>query len=237
METKLNPKAKPLRATRQTRRLRNPDGVSITTEKRFENRKLVLFKNIVPDRVMTRLKYLVNRTLVNNGINTATIQLRANGMFDVDPSLASPSVLGFPELSALYGKNKVYAVNQKCTFCNRETNPVMVCLGFDTNPYSNKLLANFENANSKVVMLPAGPSAVPKTLQIRRTAEQVIGDETVLTDAGYSGTSLANPSFLWYCSIAGDLSYLGSVFTLQGVAVSYEIEFDVEFYERKNLSA
>lgn len=229
---------KSLRAARQPRRTRNGRGASVANINNYKGNEMVMFKQIVPPRVMTRLKYLVNRTLVNAGFGTASIQLNANGLFDVDPTLGSPSVAGFTELSQLYSRNRVYAVRSRCTFVNRESYPVIANIGFESVfiTANTKTLNQFENVNNKTIILPAS-GRLSSTLEIRKTALDIVGDEQVYTDFGYCGTSVANPTSLFYASAAVDATYLATVFTANGVAVRWELEFDVEFYERKILTA
>jgi hypothetical protein len=194
-------------------------------------------KDIVPEKVVTKLKYIVNRSLTNVGINTASIQLRANGMYDIDPAIASTATPGFNEWGNFFRRNRVLKVHSKITFCNREVFPVICNLGMEPVSFGAgaKTIAYYAGSNQITDMLGANSNVVVK-LQMTKDAEQVVGDATVWTDINYTGTTGANPSSLFYVSASVDASYLGAVFTALGVGIRWETEFEVEFFERSSLT-
>jgi hypothetical protein len=199
---------------------------------------IVYFKDIVPPSLVTKLKYIVSRILNNAGFNTASIQLNANGVFDVDPSLASTAVPGFAEYATLYNKYRVKKVRSTCTFVNREAFPVIINLGFDRDFYSanSKTQASFESENQKTMILPANQSGSPITLRMVRTDAQMIGDLEAEGSANWANFVTGNPASLFFTSIAASVANLGAVFVL-GLVVRWEVEFDVEFYDAKHLVA
>jgi len=201
-----------------------------------QSQKAIFFKDIVPNRIVSRLKYICNRILSNTGLNTCSIQFRSNGLYDVDPAVASSSVPGFAEWLTLYQRYRVLKCHTKCTFVNREAFPVIINLGFDTQPYTanTKVLAYYEGSNQKTQILGTNAASFGTTIEMSRGPE-IVGDNMALNDFGYTGTVASNPSSLWYHSISADASYLGTVFTTLGVAVRWETEFETEFFERKSL--
>lgn len=57
-----------------------------------------------------------------------------------------------------------------------------------------------------------------------------------MTDLNYVGSGGSNPVTLWYVSCACSAEPLGAVFAT-GVAVRWELLFDVEFFNRNGLLA
>jgi hypothetical protein len=201
------------------------------------NSRAVFLKDIVPEKVLVKLKYIVNRSLSNAGINTCSIQLRANGMYDLDPALASTATPGFVEWGAFFRRYRVMKVATKCTFCNREVFPVILNLGFEPTLYAaNAKTIGFYAGSNQMTELSGANSNVVVKMGMSKNAEQITGDPMVWTDIGYTGTTGTNPGSLFYVSISADASYLGAVFTALGVSVRWETEFEVEFFERSALN-
>lgn len=215
-------------------------GVAIVPIGTNANAKLVLFKNIIPPSLVTRLRYIVNRNINNAGIQAASIQLNANGVYDVDPSLASTAVPGFNEFAALYQKYRVLKVKTSCTFVNREAFPILCNLGFDRSFYAAnaKVLAFYESENQKTQILPSAQSSVgpSNTLSMSKTSMEMIGDMEGEGSANWANFVNGNPASLYYCSIAISGQNIGAALVL-GAVVRWETEFDVEFYLPKNLNA
>jgi len=239
MRAQSNQKAK-VRGPRQNSRKPHVTGgsaVATFTQEDPRKYKMVYFKDILPPSLVTKLKYIVARPLINVGINTASIQLNANGIFDVDPSLGSTAVPGFVEWTALFKKYRVVRVKSTCTFVNRESFPVLINLGFDRIFYSAnaKVIGYFAGAMQKRKILQASPGP-GVTLSMTQTAMSMIGDLEGESSANWSGDSGANPSNLFHTSIAATCSNIGAVFVL-GLVMEWTCEFDVEFYQPRNLSS
>lgn len=211
---------------------------SETTANKFANnhQKLVLFKDIIPPSVMVRLKYIVNRSLNNAGLNNASIQLRANGLYDVDPALASTPVPGFVEWMTMFTKYRVLKTTSKCTFIGRDAAlaPIVnLGMGNTFHAANAKTIGYFEGSDQKTIIVP-GLSGTVKTLSMSRNTTQIVGDEEAMAEEQYSGTNAANPVNLTFVSVAADVSYLGAAF-VNGVSIRWETEFWSEFYLRRNL--
>lgn len=205
---------------------------------RFQTQKVVFFKDIVPPRIFTRLKFICNRKLNNAGLSTASIQFNANGIFDFDPAVASNQVAGFDELAYLWGRYRVYAVAAKCKFMNLDQSIVpIVNLGFESEFYTanSKNSTNFDGPNQKSTLC-GNQYSNGTQLSLKRNALSVVGDNIVYTEFSYTGTSAANPSSLWYVSVAADLTATGQVFTV-GTAIRAEFVIDVEWFERLDVDS
>jgi len=210
----------------------------IGTLKQYRDDRVVFFKDIVPPRIMTRLKFICNRKLNNAGFGSASIQFNANGAYDFDPAVASNQVAGFDELATIWGRYRVFAVKVKCAFVNIDSNiPSIVNIGFDSEPYAAnaKLLANFDGPN-QATKLTASTGQTPVSMSMRRRAIDVTGDDQVNTSNTWSGTGTSNPVSLWYVSVAADCTSTGSTFTL-GVVIRAEFEIEIEWYERYDVDS
>lgn len=201
--------------------------------------KVVRIHNIVPPRVITTLKYIVNGTLNNVGGATASRQMNANGIYDVDPAVASTAVPGFAEWITFYQRYRVLKVRSSCKYSNSEAFAVVVNLGFEPVFYAAnaKTQAYYEGSCQKNDLLPVQSRVVGRPLSMTKRTVDVVGDAMALNDLNYTGTSGTNPASLFYTSISAT-SVTGAFFTVgNGVAIRWEIFFDVEFFERRTLNA
>jgi len=198
---------------------------------------VVRVKDIMPPRIMTKLKYLVARNLQNAAGLTASIQLNANGVYDVDPSLGSTAVPGFVEFVAFYRRFRVLRVKSVCTFINNEGFPLVINLGFEPAFFAAnaKLQTYYEMHGQRTQLIPRTQTARGVTLSMTRDALSVVGDPICQTELNYSGTSGANPTALWYTSISCSSTNVGLPLTANGVTIRWQVEFDVEFFELQNL--
>ncbi len=206
---------------------------------RVERLRVVRVHDIMPPRILTTLKYLVGRQLVNNGGTTASIQLNANGIFDVDPAVASTSVAGFTEFMGFYRRFRVLKVRSVCTFINNESFPLVINLGFEPTFYAanGKTIGFYEGSHQKTKLVPRTQTAAGITLSMTKTGIEVVGDPIVQFELNYTGNSGANPNALWYTSVSVSSANLGLPLTLNGVSIRWETHFFVEFFERVNLES
>lgn len=215
--------------------------VKITNTNRINSRndKVVLFKDIVPPKLVTRLKYIVQTSLYNAGLSIASKQLNANGVYDVDPALATTSVPGFAEFASLYWKYRVLKVKSTCTFINREAFPMLINLGFENTFFAanTKGKSYFDTKDQKTLLVPQNQTARGVTLSMTKTADQMIGDQEGDASANWANYVNGNPAALYYCSAAADCSITGNVFAAGGVAVRWEVDFWTEFYDFKSLTS
>jgi hypothetical protein len=198
-------------------------------------KKEVLFKDIVPPSVIVRLKYLVNRRLNNAGLNTASIQLRANGLYDVDPAIASTPVPGFVEWMTMFQRYRVLKVKSTCRFVALDGSiPPIVNLGMGNTFHAAnaKTIGYFEGSDQKTQIANINNAGIQ--LSMTRSSPEIIGDMEADAEEQYIGTNATNPVNLWFVSIAADVSYLGAAY-VNGLGIRWETEFYAEFYLRRNL--
>lgn len=200
--------------------------------------RVVRIRDIMPPRIVTTLKYIVNRNLVNIAGTTASMQMNANGLYDVDPALASTAVPGFVEFGAFYQRYKVLKCISKCTFINRETFPVVINLGFEALAFAanGKTISYYEMHNQKTQLVPASQTARGITLSMAKSAIEVVGDAVTTGSLNFTGSPLANPLALWYTSISASTALIGAGFAA-GIAIRWELEFIAEFYELQLINA
>lgn len=197
--------------------------------------KVVMFKDVIPNKLVTRLKYIISgNALLNAGFNTVSRQMNANGVYDVDPALASTAVPGFTEFSGLYLKYRVLKTKSTCTFINREAFPVLINLGFENTFFTanTKTASYYDGKNQRSQLLPANMSSRGVTLSLTRTATEMIGDEEGQASANWANYVTGNPAALYYTSASASCAGLGAVFVL-GVVIRWELEFWVEFYNSR----
>lgn len=185
----------------------------------------------VPDRVLIRLRYPVIVQIVNAGGLVASNSYNINGVYDVDPLLASTNTPGFAEWSQFYRQNQVASVALHGSVSNLETQPMAVfCQAQPTtiaaNALGRALVGNRFSRDLGVIS--------PKGGQDRIFFKQKIDLATLFGDPdtywgtlnNYKGTGASNPSTLFQWAL-GCQSSTG-VQTV-GVLASFWIEFLVVF--------
>jgi hypothetical protein len=191
---------------------------------------------VMPQRFVTKLKYLSTAALVNNVGDTASRQFIANGLYDVDPAFGSTAVAGFAELMNFYVRYRVLKTKITTEFINLDARPTICNVGFENVAFSantkNYPYFGEENQVSRLIAYNLG--GAPVKLSMTRTMAQVKGDVIPLTDLDYTGTVSANPSSVIYCSVA--ISDPGAVTMTNGAYIRNEIEFEAEFFSTKNLN-
>jgi len=206
---------------------------------RVQPLRVIRVRDIMPPRIVTRLKYIVLGILQNNTGVTASRQMNANGIYDVDPAIASTSVPGFAEFSGFYNRYRVFKVKSTCIFINNEGFPLVANLGFEAIPFASngKTIAYYEMHNQKTTLIPRTQTAAGLRLTMTKRDIDIVGDAVVLGSLNYTGTLSSNPASLWYTTISVSSQGVGLPLTLNGVSIRWEIEFDVEFFELKNINA
>lgn len=229
MSRNMQKKSKGKRKTRS-----GASGVQFSRMSKVDNR-MVKFNSVIPDRVLVKMKYLSTSPLTAVASDTASRQFRANGIYDVDPALASTAIAGFAEWMAFYGSYRVIATEVDCEFINLDTAPTVYNVGFETVFFTanTKNYPYFGEPN-QISKLSAGIGANPVRLKKRMQLQHLLGDTANLTDQDYTGGSAANPASLLYVSIAQ--SSPSAVAIVNGSFVRCQLSFDVEFFRRRNLN-
>jgi len=212
----------------------NGQEIDVMSYDGLKTNKMTFFKDIIPARVFTRLKFIANRRLLNAIGSSGSIQFNANGAFDFDPAVASNAVAGFPEWSNFFQRYRVHGVRVKCRFI-AATGQVAICnIGFEDVVYAANAKGqnDFDGPNQLTSL--SNPQNFCE-LDMYRNALQVVGDAVPYTEANYTGTAAANPVALWYVSVAADTVTAG--LGTCDVAIRAEFWIDTEFWERYAISS
>ncbi len=182
---------------------------------------LTMYK-IQPPRALVKLQYHHSGTITQNGAGGASKSWNANGLYDIDPALASLSIAGFTEWATLYGANRVLRVNVKGSISNAETTPVYCGLGFvngsvSSNSFRYTSYGNLHCKNLGILSPKGGQDRLffNKSVDI----EDVVGFYADFGDLTFYGTSSSNPSsivsFMLGCeSTSALLTTAGMVYDL-----------------------
>jgi len=184
---------------------------------------------IVPDRLVTFLKYVPTPFMNNVGFLFSSRTFNANSVYDVDNALASTAVAGFAELMTLYQNFRVLKVRVRGSVCNQDTYSTMisvVCLNsipaintFVAADVMTKHCRNFECGGQ------AGMNRI--NLDVSFDLADVFGDRReYLSEAGFAGNVGANPAQRIGLVIASNANHNQA----NGVEWTLEMLFEVEFF-------
>lgn len=190
-----------------------------------------------PERMCVTMKYIPATNLNNAALTAASRQFQVNGLFDMDPALASTAIAGFVEWMAIYQRYRVRSVKMTADFINLDTSPVVVGLGFDQQFFAanaKNVLAYLQNANQTSRLISA-IGGNPVRLEIERDLQHLLGDASLLSEDQYAGTSAANPALPLYGSISAMAGGTG-VALVNGVICRSLIECKTEFYQLRNFT-
>jgi hypothetical protein len=201
--------------------------------------RVVRLRDIMPPRIMTTMKYVSARNLVNAAGVTASMQFNANGIYDIDPSVASTAIPGFNEFIGFYNRYKVHRVKSTCVFINNEAFPILVNMGFEPTPFAAnaKTQGYYEMHNQKTALVPRTQTAAGIKLFMIKRGIDVVGDPVVFGSLGYTGARASNPTSLWFVSVSCSTTNTGLPLTAAGITLRWELEFDVEWFETVALNA
>lgn len=197
----------------------------------------VHFRQVQPRAIMVNLTYLYQGQLNNVGLFIASKQLRANGVYDVDPAVASTAVVGFTEWMTLYQRFRVYRVKSYGEVINREGFPLLMNTGFASQFESANSIGvdKFQNRLSKTRVLPQAGSGGAVRFNHSASMQEISGDVSVYTSDNWAGTSGANPAAMNYAH-ASVASQTGNGLVL-GAFLRWNLEFQVEFFEPRHMNS
>jgi len=192
--------------------------------------------NGFPDKIRTTMRYFE----YNNGTASAgTVGgffFKANGIYDPRSALGGHQPLGYDQLTPIYNHWIVNASRIKCTFSTRDevddvVHPVVVGI-YDDDDGSNSLdyhaLAE-GSPRSRLKQLTTNNDNVVIYSSWKNT--RTFGPAT-MSDPTQRGSITADPTethqwYIWWYNI-GNTSHL--------VNVLIDVEYDVTFFERKDLA-
>lgn len=196
------------------------------------------FGSIMPDRLMTRLRY---KGIQKFTISTTTLHTSRRwsptSVYDVDPLLGSTATAGFNELASFYNSYRCLASSVIVRAANMSTTPVMVILiPLNVDPGSAPTLVTVQAwidnpyGKNKLVAYRGGPVS---TLSSRMTTEKIYGSKMIYFDDNFASLTNTIPNNNWYWAIA--LLASDAVTADTDVLMEVDITMDVEFYDRKLL--
>lgn len=200
--------------------------------------KVLNFKGIImPQKLITSLKYHATPLLFQAASDTASRQFRVNGLYDTDPALASTAISGFAELMAIYRSYRVKRAKLSVEFINLDANPTLCNVGLETTFFTanTKNYPYFGGTFQKDRLIAYNLGGAPVKLEIAANLQDIVGDAASLADDDYTGTLTTNPVGLVYGSVA--ISDPRAVAMTNGAYARIEITYGVEFFNVRNLNA
>jgi len=154
-----------------------------------------------PDRMKVRLRFPIESLIFNAASTRVSKRWYTNALYDVDPILLSTTIPWFSEWSLMYSYNRVLSYTVSVSLSNLEVFPVAVYfVHTPTDPGTGGV--NFNNyANGPLgrqIQLSGSNAQVAKITTMSHTIRQVVGDQIVMTDNTYVGTSSSNPTDLTF---------------------------------------
>jgi len=190
-----------------------------------------------PEKVNTTLRY-VDTVAISTGLATGTLAkwlFSANGCYDPDITSTGHQPLGFDNYMAIYNHFTVNSATIKATFyINGDLNEDGI---FNVGIYDDDSATNTVTVNAlaeggtrrKHAMLTSHMDQ--KTLYSNYKARQIFGSADV-SDTSLRGTASANPSEI-HSWVLWAFNY-GT--TTDRIDCNVDIEYNVTFYERKDLT-
>jgi len=182
-----------------------------------------------PSSVIVKLRWDFNKTINNVGTLKASISFNANGIYDIDPALASTAMAGFVEWHAFYQTNRVLRSRMRAYVSNTETQPIQVVfLWVPSAVAANAFAPNmYGNRWAKEILLAPKGGIDTKPVNHAIEIAELFGADYVYGDLeNFCGTSGSNPVTLANFCI-GIQPVTGVL--VSGVAFTGFFEFDVEF--------
>lgn len=181
---------------------------------------------------------MVNPALANTGFNTASVGYQINGLFDVDPRLASTQVPYFTEWMTMYVRYRVLKVTAKISMFSREasssTTPLLGCMCMHTNGFTANTFTEqyFSLPLSRTKVLS---TAFPFNAKMTHWVHEIIGDDgACYSDLAFCGTSTSNPTTSIYLTIAASTASWGGTMS-NGAYYRLELDFLTELWDRRPL--
>jgi hypothetical protein len=184
----------------------------------------------MPTKIRTKLRY-IDQTIINNaGLPSASLRYIANGLYDVDPRLASAAIPGFAELMAIYQNYRVDSCRTVCQLVSKESFELAACTAFNaTTIFSTDTFTPlyYGNKFSKQKLLPRN-GQMTSTIVNQVNMSELWGDVSYYGSAdNFMGTPATNPSQNLNFNIGISAPTGGSL--SNGATLYMTMEFVVEF--------
>lgn len=171
----------------------------------------------------------VLNSATTDGVN---IQFRANGLYDVDPALASAEVPGFVEMMALYSKYRVIGYSYEIQLSNAQDFPVTVTVLNTNDTFTGGGGLNGYAGNQftqQTILASKSGGRCTHTFRGSHSIRQIVGSGDVEFDDEYVGTVASNPTRLVRLAI-GVYGYGNTLST--GVFYILRLRMRVRYFSR-----
>jgi hypothetical protein len=193
----------------------------------------------MPDRFRTTLRFNASKAINNATFINANVRFEPTFAYDIDPVIGSTAAPGFTELATMYKnyrvnrwKLSVYGSSQEAFSCQFYVCPVNTDPGANTASYQNYLSSR---DSRKTFLGPLTGNGIAKLTTGWISVASFGGSSTYTMQIdAYSGSGTTAPLNNIWC-IVGILS--GSAVLVNGVDVTLDIEFDIDFFELLNPTA
>lgn len=195
---------------------------------------------IQPPALRVKLRFYLDFQVSNSGLQTASKSYYANGVYDVDPSLGSNTVPGFPQFSALYNTWRVDETIIDFTATNGDafaSQVVVAWLPNATYSATNSFLANrYANRFTTHRILSQAGGQDRCRIHERMQMSNLYGDVDSYygSTANFCGTGATNPTSLF--TICFGVTPGHAVPFVNGVIMNGYIDFIVTFFDPANLT-
>lgn len=198
-----------------------------------------------PDMMTVKLRYFepTKANMNNVGFAFTNQRYRMNDAFDVNPALASTSMVGFVELSAIYASYRVIDFAWHVTFGNKEAFPITVF----TVPLPQVSVdpgANATVGGTSFMMMPYAKSSMCGALTGNSIVHQrghigltkLYGNKQVLYSDAFSSPTSGHPIDRLYFMIGAVAQ--GELFTaFNGVDCHIDLILTTQFFSRIDVAA
>ncbi len=164
-----------------------------------------------------------------------------NAPYDVDPAVGTSATQGLSQMAAMYSYMRVIRYYGTCQVISNHDSPVAVTLlhsntstgvtaggaNVDLTPYCNNPLAQ----THMVGHVQSGSST--HTFKFSHPITRVVGSEAPLLEENYASTTATLPSETTYLLIG---FYRPSGNLANAMTTHLRINFEIQFYDRKNLA-
>lgn len=162
-----------------------------------------LGRRLAPPSVVLDLPFSVSSVITTASVSQA-VSFNVNGAYDLDPTVGSRFVLGFPEWMNFYNYYRVEHVTVSARFTNMNVAPMTVLCFFtnsapSTSGVGARDLADGPNGQ-KLYLGPYTGGKDTQSIIMKRSMRMVVGDKLYTTSERYVGSSTTNPTDLIYFS-------------------------------------
>lgn len=194
--------------------------------------------SIVPDRMFTKLKYNLTRTLdPAPAAATVTYAFRGNSLYDPEYSVGGQQPMGYDQWTALYNQYRVHASSISIKFMSTSSTEAggftKIVLFPSTTPASGSYSGNNEQPYSRSIFL-ANNGINQGYLRGKMLTKKMLGIKSVAYDEDLAGVTGSDPAKQWYWILYG--SSINDLANIAGVYMDIKVTYFTEFFGRVQLA-